>query len=189
MYFKVDCDIMSLKMRDKRMERTIDQYVQMLKNGDNDAFDYIYYETKNAVFMVIVSILKDKSLAEDIMQDTYMQMIKSLERYQIGTNFKNWIVTIARNLAINEYNKRKKTLLVDATEDQSILDQAVTPQKKHEYLIDDVINLLDETERQVVLLRIVENYLHKDIAKILDMPLGTVLWIYQKAIKKVKKML
>jgi RNA polymerase sigma-70 factor (ECF subfamily) len=171
------------------MEKEIDQYVQKLKNGDNNAFDHIYYETKNSVYLVIVSILKDQSLAEDIMQDTYMQMIKSLDHYQIGTNFKNWVVTIARNLALNEYNRRKKTVLVDVTDDQNVLSKVEDPKKEQSYLIEEVLNLLDETERQVVFLRIVDNYLHKDIAKILDMPIGTVLWIYQKAMKKVRKYL
>jgi RNA polymerase sigma-70 factor (ECF subfamily) len=174
---------------DTIMGKEIDQYVRMLKDGDNDAFDYIYYETKNSVFLIIVSILKDYSLAEDVMQDTYMNMIKALDRYQEGTNFKNWIITMARNLAINEYNRRKKETLVDITNENNVFGGIEDTRKYEGWLIDDVMLYLDENERQVILLRFSENMLHKDIAQALDMPLGTVLWIYQKAIKKIKKMI
>ena len=169
------------------MNKEMDQHVRSLKNGDNDAFDYLYYQTKNSVFLVILSILKDYSLTEDIMQDTYMNMIRVLDKYQEGTNFKNWIVTMARNLAINEYNRRRKETLVDITEENNLFGGIEDTNKYDGWLINDLIEHLDEQERQVFLLRIVEGMLHKEISQVLDMPLGTVLWIYQKAIRKLKK--
>ena len=54
------------------------------------------------------------------------------------------------------------------------------------YSVLDLVKPLDETEKQIVLLRAVDEMKFKDIAKVVDKPLGTVLWIYNKAIKSLK---
>lgn len=59
--------------------------------------------------------------------------------------------------------------------------------EKKEIKIDKYLSVLDTDEKQVVMLKIVRDLKHKEIAEILDKPLGTVLWLYNKAIKKMKK--
>ncbi|MBN2696514.1 MAG: RNA polymerase sigma factor, partial [Bacilli bacterium] len=139
-------------------------------------------------YFVILPILKDKQLTEDILQEAYMKMLKNIDRYQ-EKNFLAYLITIAKNLAINEYNRRKRESFVDTIEtsesDYSFMDHVEIKAEKEE-LIKEMLSALDETEKNVILLYNVENLTHREIAAILDKPLGTVTWIYAKAVKKLK---
>jgi RNA polymerase sigma-70 factor (ECF subfamily) len=116
------------------------------------------------------------------MQETYMKAINYLEHYRIGTNFNAWISRIARNTALNLLKKRNREDVVDPTEG-IFLNQGFTENR----MLDFALDLLTDLEREIVVYRIVLNYTFKQISKILDIPLGTVFWNYQKAISKIKK--
>jgi RNA polymerase sigma-70 factor (ECF subfamily) len=162
-----------------------DDYVDALIEKSEDAFEYIYHETKHSVYALIVSIVKSRVLAEDIMQETYIKMISSIKQYQKGRNFKTWLLTIARNLAIDEYRKKQKETLIDITE-QEFIFPSVHASGEESLLIRELLQLMTDEERQVFLLHVVDDIKHKEIAKIMNKPLGTILWLYQKALKKVK---
>lgn len=159
--------------------------VKQLQNGEITVFDTIYYETKNVVYYTILSIVKDKSLAEDIMQDTYLKMLEKIQSYKPRYGFKSWLVTIARNMAINEYNRRKRELSFDPSVDEYIFGTVESSSEK-ELIVKEMLEVLDETEREVVILHVIGDLKHREIADILKKPLGTITWIYNKAINKIK---
>ena len=160
----------------------LDDYIIRYLEGDETAFDIIYEETKKSVYLSIYNIIRDQSLIEDLMQETYMKAINYLEHYRIGTNFNAWISRIARNNALNLLKKRNREDVVDPTEG-IFLNQGFTENR----MLDFALDLLTDLEREIVVYRIVLNYTFKQISKILDIPLGTVFWNYQKAISKIKK--
>lgn len=166
----------------------IPKLVKQLQNGDISVFDDIYYETKNVVFYTILNIIKDYSLSEDIMQDTYLQALAKIHSYKPTHSFKSWIATIAKNLALNEYNKRKKTNTIDIQENESLFGSTAST-IENKILIEQIFQILNETEREVVLLHVVADMKHKDIASIVNKPLGTVTWIYKTAIEKLRNQL
>ncbi len=168
------------------MNKNLEKAVRAFKKGDENAFDYIYDQTRVPVYYTILAILHDESLAEDIMQDTYLKMIKELENYQEKRQFTAWIKTIARNLALNEYKKRKHELNVDVSESDALFDK-VYPQSEKQYYLRKLLEQLPKDERDIVIRHVLLEEKHKDIAKKLDMPLGTVLWKYSKAIKELKR--
>jgi len=165
--------------------KELDIYIKNYKNGDVDAFEIIYKETKKSVYLSIYTIIKEKSTIEDLMQDTYMKIISSINSYQLGTNFLAWCSMIARNIAINHYNHYKKQLIVDAFENENLFGQT----ERKDYLLDDVINLLEGDEKEIFIHRIILDYTLKESSKILDMPITTVAFKYKKALKKIKKYL
>jgi RNA polymerase sigma-70 factor (ECF subfamily) len=160
----------------------LDDYVVRYLEGDSTAFDVIYEETKKSVFLSIHNIIRDQSLIEDLMQETYMKAINYLEHYRIGTNFQAWISRIARNTALNFLKKRSREDILDPQEGV-FLNRGFTENRTLDFALD----LLSELEREIVIYRIVLNFSFKDISKILEIPLGTVFWNYQKAISKIKK--
>lgn len=162
--------------------------VKKLQNGDMSVFDEIYYETKNLVFYTILNILKDYSLSEDIMQDTYLQALAKIHSYKPTYSFKSWIATIAKNLALNEFNKRKKTTTLDVQDHESFFG-LVPSNIENKILIEQIFRILNDTEREIVLLHVVADMKHKDIAKIVDKPLGTVTWLYKTSIEKLRNQL
>jgi RNA polymerase sigma-70 factor (ECF subfamily) len=75
---------------------------------------------------------------------------------------------------------------MDTSEDEYLLPSQ-GPDTLSKMRSEELMNILTQEEREIVLLRIVDNIKHKDIARIVNKPLGTVLWIYQKAIRKMQK--
>ncbi|HKM30491.1 MAG TPA: sigma-70 family RNA polymerase sigma factor [Bacilli bacterium] len=163
--------------------RELDDYIVSYLAGQEDAFDVIYEETQKTVFLSIFNIIKDRNLVEDIMQDTYLKAINSIESYRLGTNFKAWIATIARNQAINVYNKRKREVLIDPVDNIVFFESPV----ENNSLLDKALKVLDGQEKDIIIYHIVLNFKFKDIADVLDMPLSTVFFIYKKALAKIKK--
>lgn len=165
--------------------RELDIYVERYMNGDNSAFDIIYEETKKIIYLSIYAIIRNQSAIEDLMQDTYMKIISSMDYYNLGTNFKAWVSRVARNTALNYYNKQKKVILVDSSENELIFGQT----ENNNYLLNDALNVLEGYEKDVFIHRIIAGFTLKEISAIMSMPLTTVHYIYKKAIKKVKKKL
>lgn len=159
--------------------------VKNLQNGDINSFDDIYHLTKDIVFYTILSIMKDPNISEDLMQETYLKALEKIHTYKKRASFKAWIVTIARNLAFNEYKKRKRELNFDHTESEYIFGSVDSSSEK-ELIVQELLDKLNEEERQVVILHVIGDLKHREIAKMLDLPLGTVTWKYNQAIKKLK---
>lgn len=171
-------------------KKLLDEYLIKLKRGDNDAFDGIYHLTKRGVFSLVLSIVKNPYAAEDIMQDTYLKIKEKILYYKDGTNGYAWILTIARNLSLNYLNKNNKIDVLDTTEHEYLT--AVTDknfEKEDMPIFKIAKNHLNDFELQVVILYSVYGYKHREIANALNKPLGSVLWTYNNAIKKLQKVL
>ena len=93
---------------------------------------------------------------------------------------------LARNTAIKAYNKRKREVITDEVENDYLFSDNNEDSMINNMLLKKLLTLLDFDERQVVTLHTL-GYKHRDIAKQLNKPLGTVLWLYNKAIKKLQK--
>ena len=159
--------------------------VKKLQSGDMTVFDDLYYLTKDIVFYSILGILKDYSLSEDIMQDTYLKALSKIHSYKPTHSFKAWIVTIGKNLAINEFNRRKRETSIDIQTDEMLLGQTES-RSENQILIEQIFRVLNDTEREIVLLHVVGDLKHREIAKLLNKPLGTVTWSYKNSLEKLK---
>ena len=114
-------------MSDKALEKA----VVRLKNGDDRAFDHIYDKTYKVVFFVAFRILGNKHAAEDVVQDTYLKAVSNISAYD-SDNFVAWITTIARNNALNEYNRTKRQTATDFSAEDGCTTQNFF-QLYHEY--------------------------------------------------------
>ena len=162
----------------------LDSLIVNYLNGDKDCFNLIYEETKQSVYLSIYAIIKDRATIDDLMQDTYLKALDALSSYKIGTNFKAWISKIARNNALNYYNKHAREEILDVEDyDNKLSTNTSTP------LIDQALRILEGTEKDIFIYRIVLNYKFKDIANLLDMNLKTAFYLYKKAISKIKEQL
>ena len=145
---------------------SLDEIIEELRVCNYSHFDQFYNETKKTVFFSIASIVKDDSIIDDLMQDTYVKFLENISKYQNKTNIKAFISTIAHNIAINHYNREKKLV-----HDEELFN----------YIPDEKKEAKSYGEIRVMEL------LNEEIAKIVDKPLGTVLWIYNKAMKDLKR--
>lgn len=159
-----------------------------MKKGDEKAFANLYEETKKGVFSYLYSICNNYERAEDLMQDTYIKVRQNIQSYQQGTNPLAWIIQIAKNLAFNDLKKARREQLTDFNS-FDIADNTTVEEKADSYVFDTINRELSSDEAQIVLLHIISGFKHREIAEIVDKPLGTVLWSYNNSIKKLKKIL
>jgi RNA polymerase sigma-70 factor, ECF subfamily len=155
-----------------------------LKSRNYQSFDTFYNLTKNQVFYAIVSIIKDQSFAEDLMQDTYVKFLEKIDQYKDGSNPYAYLSTIGRNLAINLYNQRKREVYSEELLETIPYQEEI---ETDDAQIFKILDLLEESEREIVVLHVINELKFREIANITQKPLGTVLWIYNKAIKKLKE--
>lgn len=169
------------------MKTTLEKALLKLQGGDTNALADIYDATNRGVFTFILPIVKDYALAEDVMEQTYIAVYEKIHLYKPKSNGRNWILTIAKNLAINEFNKNKKIVAYDYDEEKVIpeglysLDESLdTPTIK---LANEI---LSEEEFKILIMYTIGEYKHREIADLLHLPLGTVTWKYKTALEKLR---
>ena len=116
------------------------------------------------------------------MQDTYMKAIKSLDYYTLSTNFKAWISRIARNNALNYVKRRNREEIIDSDERPDVFGTT-----SENYFLDFATRSLTEIEKDIVIYKIVLDLKFREIAEVMELPLGTVYWNYKNAINKMKE--
>lgn len=165
------------------MKINIDDYIIKYLNGDIDAFDVIYEETKQTVYLSIYSIIKNKTQIEDLMQDTYLKAINNISNYKLYSNFKAWIARIARNNAINYYNKMKNIAITDPESD-FILNSF---DASSSLLLDSALKILEGDEKEILIYKIILDLTFKEISEIMNLSLSRVFYLYKQLLKKIKK--
>ncbi|MFN7258773.1 MAG: sigma-70 family RNA polymerase sigma factor [Cyclobacteriaceae bacterium] len=129
----------------------------------------------------------DRDDANDLVQDTYLKAYRFVESFQKGTNAKAWLFRILKNSFINDYRKKsKEPNKVDYQEVETYynsedVDRQITPDLRVESLnnmigdeISNALNSLDVDFKTVIILCDLEGFKYEEMAKILDIPIGTV---------------
>jgi RNA polymerase sigma-70 factor (ECF subfamily) len=173
---------MEWNMDNKKLERKIEK----LKTGDLKAFDYVYDYTNRIVYFSILKIMKDKTYAEDILQDTFIRAMSCLSQYKKDTNFIGWICAIGKSLAINHLKKFRHEVNVDF--DLETYDYNPN-ENELPYIFDIATKILSEDEYKIIMLCHVSGYKRREVSMMLDMPIGTVTWKNNEALKKLKQYL
>ncbi len=165
----------------------LDKYIKRFINGDASAFDEIYNQTRKSVYYAALAVLRDKSLAEDVMQTTYMRVLKSIQSYTLGTNASAWIIKIAKNEALNIRKLRMREQPVNEYEKLTLF--GVSEPSTYGELTDLAKRLLADDEFLILMLVNACGYKRKEIGQMLDMPIPTVTWKYQNALLKLRNAL
>lgn len=158
------------------------------------------------LFSTALRMTRNRSDAEDLVQETYIKGWRSFHTFQEGTNLRAWLFRIMTNTYINKYNaqKRKGTEveLDDVEElflykrlgsiDQSQLSSSAEDQMLELFTDDEVKNALEELPedfRIPVLLSDVDGFSYKEISEMLEIPIGTVMSRLHRGRKAMQKML
>lgn len=165
-----------------KLEKKVAQY----RAGDGRAFDYIYESTNRTVYFAALYILRDKAAAEDVMQETYLRALAAIESYAAGTNFTAWLARIAKNLALNHIKKRERETTTDFTDEAEIRKYG-THETELPYIFDLAAKVLAEDEYEILMLCQVAGYKRREVADMLGMPVATVTWKNNNAIRKLKE--
>ena len=153
-----------------------------VQNQDEVAFEKLYNACYKGVFSFIYSYVKNYHTAEDLLQDTFIKVKQKADSYVPGSNVSAWILQIAKTTSLDYLRKESNK--------EEELNEAIASSEAEEndfYLHDLLNKVLEDTDRQIVLLHLVYGYKNREIAKILDIPIGTVLWRFNKSMKLLKE--
>ncbi len=164
----------------------LDKLIKRFIDGDQTAFEEIYNQTKKSVYYVALGILRNRMLAEDAMQSTYLSVLRNISKYQLGTNAAAWIVRIARNEALNMKKLHGREQSMDTTDDNGVVFGSYT-QDDYGLLINLARQVLAEDEFTIVMLVTSCGYKRREIATMFDLPIPTVTWKYNTALTKIRQ--
>jgi len=118
-----------IQIRDSMSLAEIETLIAKVSLGDRKAFEALYDATSAKLFGVILRVLKDKSAAEDALQDTYLKIWKNANRYASnGLSPMTWLITIARNTAIDRRRSTKPTDDLADLEDTLVVAAEASPE-------------------------------------------------------------
>lgn len=174
----------------------ISAYIQ----GDDQAFETLVKRSKSKVYTTLYLIVKDRYIAEDLLQETYIKAIDVLKsgRYNEEGKFLPWIVRIAHNLAI-DYFRRDKRYPTIVLEDGSKVfnsfefaeDSAEEIQLKEDQIVNirELIKKLPDEQREVLVMRHYEELSFQEIAAQTQVSINTALGRMRYALINLRKML
>jgi RNA polymerase sigma-70 factor (ECF subfamily) len=185
------------------MNKMISDYelIERFIKGEQSCFEQLINRHKNKVFAYISLYIRDKALAEDLFQDTFMKVIQSVKagKYQDNGKFISWVMRIAHNLIIDHFRRIKQMNTISNDDYESDLFNS---RKFAESTIEDdiirrqiqkdvrkMITLLPDDQREVVILRHYAGLSFKEIAEITDVSINTALGRMRYALINMRKLM
>jgi RNA polymerase sigma-70 factor, ECF subfamily len=167
------------------------EIVELAKAGKEAAYRELLRRYERPVFSLVFRMVRDRTLAEDLSQETFVKVLNALDSYRPEYKFSSWIFKIANNAAIDQLRRRElDTLSLDGAPDARTADEveatalqaadhAESPLEELESretgsAIERAIGRLRPEYRTCILLRHVEGRSYEEIAEVMDLPLGTV---------------
>lgn len=158
-----------------------------IATGSRNALRQLYDEMKNPIFWFVLSLVKNYQTAEDVEQETFLNIMQSAKNYKNGTNAKAWIFSIARNCCVDSLKKQKEYIPLETEALLNIPqedDQLIKAENTLTVL--EALNQLNEVERTIVSMYLYTGLKQTEIAKVLNLPYLSVRSKYGYAIKKLK---
>ncbi len=182
------------------------EIVALAKEGREAAYRELIRRYERPVFSLILRMVRDRQLAEDLSQETFIKALNAIASYRPEFKFSSWIFKIANNAAIDQLRRREvDTLSIDGAPNATsaddieatalqVGDKGETPLAELEARelgthIERAIAQLRPEYRSCIMLRHVEGLAYEEIAQLLDLPLGTVKTYIHRARHELRDML
>ena len=166
----------------------------MQSMGDTSFSSYM-----DGLYGYAVVLTRDRSIASDLVQETYLRALKAKNSLRPDSNVKSWLFTILRNIWLNELRQRKTSLkVVELDVDENIAEVAVENSKDPYAIyvnkvereqVREAIQQLPVEFREIIILREYEELSYQEIADLLNCPVGTVMSRLARARSKLRTLL
>jgi len=171
-----------------------DLLISQTLSGDQKSYEILVKRYQKRVHRLAQRLVRDADAADDVAQEAFIRAYYALSRYEQGRNFYFWLSRIAVNLALNHLSREKR--LVALPEDDTNLDPALSTDPTAEadasqlkVRIGEAIEKLPLHQRSVLLLRAQEGLSYQEIARNLDISIGTVMSRLSRARQALKELL
>ena len=177
------------------------ELVKRFIQGDQQSIEVLINRHKYKVFTYIILIVKNQQLAEDIFQDTFIKVIRSLKegKYKDNGKFVSWVIRISHNLTIDHFRKEKQISTysnedyeADIFNSRKLSDGTIEDILVENQIVQEVrllIEELPEDQKQVILLRHYGELSFKEIAEHTDVSINTALGRMRYALINLRKLI
>lgn len=168
------------------------ELVQALKLHDNNAYRHLYTHYRGSLLTVISQIINDQETANDVLQDLFVTVWKNIDKYDASKGrLYTWLLRLAQNSAINK-TRSKIFKSQQKNEDLSFFVDSIDSKSPEQQQINQiglrkVVHQLRDDYKNVVELAYFQGFTHEEIAKTLDIPLGTVKTRLRNALIELRK--
>jgi len=180
--------------------------VSRLRTGDSRAYRELMHTYERRLFAFAYGFLRQNEDAMDVVQETFLRVCKNIGTFKGESAFTTWLYRITRNLCIDRLRKKNRVSMGEYNDELSNKNEAVdkpvlvssiserTPVKDNlrrelREVLFTALESLNETHREILLLRELEGLSYGEIAEMLDIPIGTVMSRIHHARKKVQQQL
>ena len=184
-------------------DRAFDKCIKLMCDGKQEGLKKVYDAYLPYIYAVIFGILQNKEDAEDVTSEFFIRIWNTAENYRPGTGHKTYLTTIARNMAIDHWRKRKRELPRDLSggseEDENSLyqspealpeeaaDQGFEEELVESMTMGEALSTLSPAEQEIIRYKFGGDMTFAEIAEVTNTPMGTVTWRYREAIKKLRR--
>lgn len=184
----------------RQLEVSDNELIVRYMNGDESSLKFLIERHQKKIFTYILISVKNRELAEDIFQDTFIKVVNTLRAgaYREEGKFVPWVMRIANNLKIDYYRKIQRMPTFESGDDFDIFDvlngtDPSVEQKLIEQQINEdvkaLVQLLPDEQREVLEMRIYEDISFKDIAELTNVSINTALGRMRYALINLRKLI
>ncbi len=160
--------------------------IHLYLDGNSEALSCLVERYKDKIYTSIYLLVKDKYLAEDIFQDTFIKVIDTINggRYTDEGKFLPWVMRIAHNLCVDHFRKIKRSPSIKTSDDRDIFEvinfsekgaeEKIIQSQSHDR-VRKLLDLLPEDQREVIVMRHYADLSFKEIARLTDCSINTAL--------------
>lgn len=159
-----------------------------LKENDKKAYEELYEKYHELVYGIAFSLLKNKENTEDVLQTVFLKLFQ-MDRELLPTQKEaSWLYTLVKNETLNYIRKQKKTVNIEelylVEKEAEELNKVIDIQTYNK-----LIEKLNVKEREILSLKLLADMSFREMAQVLDMPMGTVQWKYYTSLHTLKLLL
>lgn len=183
-------------------EMTDEQLAVSYVNGNNKAFDLLLSRNQSKLFSYILFVVRDRDVADDIFQETFVKVVTRLQqgKYTTSGKFGAWVMRIAHNVIMDWYREQRVNKIVEAPRDNDLsnvgkgdelFDGSIESQFVNLQVLADVKKMMDNLpapQREVVFMRFYQDLSFKEIAELTGVSINTSLGRMRYAIINLRRM-
>lgn len=161
----------------------IELWIRLVKEGNKDAYHHVIEFYQLPLYRYVYHLLHNREEAEDAVQDVFLQVFRNMDKYSRQISFTSWLYKIAYHHCLNIIRKRKGLL----SRLHLFQREAVTTDYDSSMRVDEMLRGLSLEEKQIMLLRVVEELTFEEISLILDCKAATVRKRYERTRVKMQR--
>ena len=183
-------------MSDKNLNIQSDdnEIIENFKNGNQNAYNLLVLKYQKKIYWLVRKMVLDHDDADDITQEVFIRLYKSIDKFRGESQFYTYIYKIAVNLSLNHLNKNKRNYSRNINIDSEAYKIKSNDKSFDEHfddinrtkILEDAISTLPDQQRAVFNLRFYDNLSYNEIGKILNKSTGGMKANYFHAIKKIE---